>query len=403
MQTPHPYGRIDADGTVYLRTADGERIVGSWQAGSPDEGLRHFERRFVDLAAQVELLAQRLQSGVADPASLRASAQRLRGTVASAPVVGDVGALEQRLTELTEIADRRIAERTAERAAAREQILDRLRALAEEAESLAGSSSWKATGERFRTLAEDWRALVRGSDRKVSGELWRRIAAAREEFHRRRSEHFAALAAGRDEVRRRKEQLVTEAESLTDSREWGPTAGRFRQLVADWKEAGRADKAAEDALWGRFSAAQRAFFDRRSAALAERSQQWERNLQTKESLLAAAEQVDPAGDRATARRALRTLQERWAETGPVPPPARAALADRLSAAEGRLRAGADAAPPLATESSPFVQRLRESVDKLERRAARARAAGRAEEAAEAEAALATQRAWLARAGQPGRR
>src|SRR5438045_3533661 len=43
------FGRVDADGTVYVKTAGGERVVGSWQAGSPEEGLAHFARRLHEL------------------------------------------------------------------------------------------------------------------------------------------------------------------------------------------------------------------------------------------------------------------------------------------------------------------------------------------------------------------
>ena len=46
---PGRWGRVDDDGTVYVRTADGERAVGSWQAGDAREGLAHFARRFADL------------------------------------------------------------------------------------------------------------------------------------------------------------------------------------------------------------------------------------------------------------------------------------------------------------------------------------------------------------------
>ncbi|HYS37243.1 MAG TPA: DUF349 domain-containing protein, partial [Pseudonocardiaceae bacterium] len=45
-QHPDRWGRVDDDGTVYVTTADGERAVGSWQAGEPAEGLAHFARRF---------------------------------------------------------------------------------------------------------------------------------------------------------------------------------------------------------------------------------------------------------------------------------------------------------------------------------------------------------------------
>ena len=57
------WGRIDADGTVYVRTGDGERAVGSWQAGDAAAGLAYFERRYADLATQ-RLLAPLLQRGV---------------------------------------------------------------------------------------------------------------------------------------------------------------------------------------------------------------------------------------------------------------------------------------------------------------------------------------------------
>jgi hypothetical protein len=59
-------------------------------------------------------------------------------------------------------------------------------------------------------------------------------------------------------------------------------------------------------------------------------------------------------------------------------------------------AGATHRPVTVTES-PLVIRLRESVQKLEARLQRARAAGDTRLADETEAALATQREWLAQA------
>src|SRR5688572_18723966 len=60
------FGRVDADGTVYVKTAEGERVVGSWQAGAPEEGLAHFARRFADVVTEVDLTEARLNSGAAD-------------------------------------------------------------------------------------------------------------------------------------------------------------------------------------------------------------------------------------------------------------------------------------------------------------------------------------------------
>ncbi len=47
---PHRFGRVDADGTVWLISAAGERVIGSWQAGDAEAAFAHFGRRFDDLS-----------------------------------------------------------------------------------------------------------------------------------------------------------------------------------------------------------------------------------------------------------------------------------------------------------------------------------------------------------------
>ena len=84
------FGRVDADGTVYVKTAEGDRVVGSWQAGTPEEGLAHFARRFADLVTEVDLIEARLASGAADASHSMASIKRIRGTLDDAHVVGDI-------------------------------------------------------------------------------------------------------------------------------------------------------------------------------------------------------------------------------------------------------------------------------------------------------------------------
>ena len=59
-----PWGRVAEDGTVYVRTADGERSVGQYPAGTPEEALKFFTERYEALAFEVHLLEQRVASGV---------------------------------------------------------------------------------------------------------------------------------------------------------------------------------------------------------------------------------------------------------------------------------------------------------------------------------------------------
>ena len=68
-----PWGRVDDDGTVYVRTADGERVVGSWQAGTPAEALAFFKRKFLALETEVSLLEQRISTTDLSPGQARAT------------------------------------------------------------------------------------------------------------------------------------------------------------------------------------------------------------------------------------------------------------------------------------------------------------------------------------------
>ena len=387
------WGRVTEDGTVFVRTTDGEREVGSWKAGSPEDGLAHFARRYEQLATEVTLLEQRLASGAGDPTQVAASAQRLKGTLPTAAAVGDLAGLERRVDVLLERTATAVEAAKAARAEQRAAAVARKTALAEEAERLAGSSDWKGAGERLRTLGDDWKRVF-GVDKKTDEELWQRVAAARKRFAERRTTHFAALEQQREVSRGRKERIIAEAQALASSTDWRATADRFKQLMQDWKSAGRAPREAEDDLWAQFKAAQDAFFTARSAAFSEQDAELRGNQAVKEAILAEAEKLDPAQGREAAVKRLRELQERWESAGKLPRDVVRSLEDRMSKVEERVRQARDAR--VQSTENPFVVRLREKVAELEAQLAKAAAAGRPTE--EIEASLATQRQWLAQAG-----
>ena len=418
MILPHPrgygvrvsdatqWGRVAEDGTVYVRTADGERAVGSWHAGDAEAGLAHFARRYDDLATEVSLLEARLATAAANPAQTQTSLQRLRDSLDTAAVVGDVEALRARIDAAIGKAKAKQAEAQVARAAAGAAVLEQRRALAEEAERLATSSEWKASGDRLRAVVEEWKALPPGSKsaKPAESEYWQRIAAARKAFDKRRETHFAALEQQREQSKERKEALIREAEKLSESTEWSATATAYRELMTSWKAAGRAARGVDDELWARFKAAQDAFFTRRSEHFAAKDAQAASAVSAREALLAEAEALEPERDVAGAQARLASILERWEKAARVPRDVEGRLDQRLAAVERRVREVGEgrrtaerAAPP-----NPFVVRLRESLEQLEKRAARARAAGDEQAAAAAEAEAATKREWLAQAERSDR-
>ena len=402
MSEPTAFGRVDDEGTVYVKTAAGERVVGSWQAGTPEEGLAHFARRFADLVTEVDLIEARLGSGTADAAHSLASIRRLRGGLDTAHCVGDMDGLAARLDKLSSLAEEKAGEVRAARDAARTEAIARKTALVEEAELIATEATgWKTAGDRLKEILDEWKT-IHGVDKKTDSELWKRYAAARDGFTRRRGAHFATLDASRKQAQTRKEELVAEAESLADSTDWNATANRLKELMTEWKAAPRASKESEQKLWDRFRGAQDAFFSRRSEVFSARDAELKGNLERKQELLAQAEALDVDADPRAAQAKLREIQGQWHEAGRVPRDSTTGLDRRLRVIEDRVKHAMDAAwrrtPP---ESNPLLAQMREQVAEAEQRLARAQAAGDARRIREAEQALESKRSFLQLAEHSG--
>jgi len=396
------FGRVDEDGTVYVKTAAGERAVGSWQAGTPEEGLAHFARRFDGVVTEVNLIETRLSTGAGDAAHALARVKELRTELDEPHFVGDIDGLAERLDKLALAAEAKVGEVHAARTAARAEAVAHKTALVEEAEGIAAeSTSWKAAGDRFKEILEEWKT-IRGVDRKTDGELWKRYATARDMFARRRGAHFATLDAARKQAQSQKEALVSAAEELSGSSEWADTAARLKELMAEWKAAPRASKEVEQRLWERFRAAQDAFFARRSEVFSARDTEQRAALDKRQELLVQAEALDVDSDPRAAQARLREIQARWHDAGRVGRDAAGGLDRRLRAVEERVRAAMDTAWRRTTPSdNPLLAQMREQVAEAEARLARARAAGDAKRIREAEQALASKRQFLQLAEQTG--
>jgi len=393
---PHRFGRVDPDGTVWLISGSGERNIGSWQAGDTEAAFAHFGRRFDDLCTEVVLMESRLESGTGDARKIKSAAAALAETLPTAHVLGDVDALAARLTAIVEHADETAAADKAKREEFRTAQAARKEALAAEAEDLsANSTQWKAAGDRLREILEEWRTIS-GLDRKTDDALWKRYSAAREAFNRRRGSHFAELDRDRAGARQAKESLCERAEELADSTEWGPTGAAFRDLLTEWKGAGRAAKDVDDALWQRFKAAQDKFFSARNAASHERDSEYRTNAEAKEKLLAEAERLDTS-DLDAARAALKRIGDKWDAIGKVPRERGPELERRLRAVEKKIRdAPTGGVDP---EAQARADQFRARAEQYEKQAEKAAAAGREKDAEQARANAEQWRQWAEAAAE----
>jgi hypothetical protein len=397
-----PWGRVDADGTVYVRTADGERVIGSWAAGSPEEALAFFRRKFESLETEVTLIEQRMATTEIAPAQAQSTVKRLLAAVADANALGDLDGLRVRLEALTGAVDQRREEVKAAREHARTEARGVKERIVEEAEHLAAEAThWKAGGERMAELLEEWKAAPH-ADRSVEAVLWKRLSAARNGFTKRRKAYFASLESERETVRARKEKLVEQAEALADSTDWGGTSTVYRDLMRQWKEAGRAGRDDEAELWKRFRESQDKFFAARSEVFAAKETELRGNAGTKEQLLAEAQTLLPVTDWRTARNALRGIQERWEQAGAVPRESRDTLEQGLRKVEEAVRRAEEnqwkrSNPEALARAQGAVNQLQAAITSLEAQLARARERGDDKGVRNAEEAIEARRSWLTEA------
>ncbi|WP_150243719.1 DUF349 domain-containing protein [Nocardiopsis quinghaiensis] len=401
--TTDPWGRVDDDGTVYVRTSEGERVVGSWQAGAPEEALTFFHRKYDALLTEVELLEKRLRSTDLSASAAMASIDKLRESVREANAVGDLDALTKRLDSLADRAEERKVEQKQAQEQARGEAREIKERIVAEAERVAVETThWKSGGERMLQLIEEWKKAPR-ADRPTEQALWKRMSAARNSFSKRRKAYFANLDQERETVRVEKERIVVEAESLAHSTDWGPTARAYRDLMQRWKKSGRADRASEDKLWARFKAAQDTFFDARNATFAERDAELRVNADAKERILDEARAEIPGiTDPRRARARLRGFQEAWEEAGELPRDVRDQLEGAFRQIEDGVRKAEAAewertSPEARARAEDTVAQLASAISGLEAKLDKARTSGDSRRVKEYEDALEARRSWLAEA------
>ncbi|MES2170070.1 MAG: DUF349 domain-containing protein [Actinomycetota bacterium] len=398
-----PWGRVDETGTVYVREGDGERAVGQYPDGTPEEAIAYFERKYTELAGQVTLLEQRIKRGTA-AADVAKTIATLKTTVSSANAVGNLPALTARLDALDGAVGELTEKQTAENKAATDAALAEREALVVEAETLAAQdpakAQWKQVSATLDELFARWQKHQQDGPRlpkNESNELWKRFRAARTTIETHRKAFFAELDSVHKDARNRKQELAERAETLVAQGTAGIPA--YRSLLDDWKAAGRAGKKFDDALWARFKAAGDSLYAAKSEIDAQENEEFGANLQKKLELLAEAEPLLSETDRSKARDALLGIQRRWDSIGKVPRDQVKTIEDRLRKVETAVRKLDDehwqkSNPERIARAEGMAGQLQDAIAKLEVELADAKKSGDAKKIAAAQEALDARQAWL---------
>ncbi len=396
------FGAVDGDQVVVI---EGETRTPVGPAAG-DDPITPYAKGFIELAAAVERFHARLVGAELGPKDIDESLSNLRSSLETPTVVGNLAALRARFgiveAEANEVAERVRAERTA----AREEAAKAREVIVTQAEELAAKPvaqvHWKNDTTRMRDLLDEWKEAQRSGARmakEAERAMWKRFTHARSAFEKARKSHFAQLDKENSSVAGAKEDLVARAEALATSTDWDATARQFKQLMDQWRSAGRGRRSVDDALWARFQAAQEAFFTARRAVAEKEEQALAGNLPAKESALKDAEALLPIKDLRAAKRELRVIQDRFDGAGEVPRADAQKLIRRMSAVEKAIREADQSAwtnrnPEIEARATGAAAQLHAAIAELEQQLADAKAAKDTRKVKEFTESLAARKAWL---------
>ena len=173
----------------------------------------------------------------------------------------------------------------------------------------------------------------------------------------------------------------------------------YRKLLDQWKLSGRSQGSQDDALWERFKAAGDSIYARRKETMAKESVEFQANYDTKVSIIAEAEKLDPKGNLAEAKKTLLSLQTKYEKAGKVPKDKIREIDSRMKAVEKKFKDYEQeqwrASDPAAIErTNSVVQQLLESIEKLEKELIAAEASNDSKKIDKAKEALSARQSWL---------
>ncbi|NQX10516.1 DUF349 domain-containing protein [Microbacteriaceae bacterium VKM Ac-2855] len=403
MSDQHPWGRVDDDGTVYVRVADGERAVGQYPDATPEEALAYYERKYTELAGQVTLLEQRAKGGAPANDVARAVAT-LSSAIADANAVGDLASLQERIGALGGSVEQLTEQQSAESKAALDEALAYREAIVAEAEALAAvdpaKTQWKQASAQIDELFARWQNHQQQGPRlpkNEANELWRRFRGARTTIEQHRKAFFAELDSAHRESKTTKQNLIDRAEALVSK--GADAIPDYRALLDQWRAAGRAGKRFDDALWARFKAAGDAIYGAKAEVVAQENVEYTANLELKEALLVEAEPLLEENDREKAKKILLGIQERWDQIGKVPREQVRPIEDRLRKVEAHVRKLDEdhwnrSNPERKARSEGLAAQLESAIQKLQDELDEATARGDKRAIAQAQEALDARKVWL---------
>lgn len=141
------------------------------------------------------------------------------------------------------------------------------------------------------------------------------IDEQRAAYAAKKAQAAAERATQRAATQELKEKIVAEAEEVAAKDNWKLSGDKLKELLDQWKSLPRIEKAADEQLWRRFSAARNGFDRRRRTHFAKLTSANDAVATTKEAIVAEAEKLASSRDWVTTAKRYAALMQEWKNAG----------------------------------------------------------------------------------------
>jgi len=180
----------------------------------------------------------------------------------------------------------------------------------------ANAQNWNNLTNELISLQGEWKTIGR-ANAKDNDKIWEKFREACDLFFDKKKLFFNSVHEKLSEIKKQKQELITKANSLKDSKDWQKTGIALIKLQEAWKKVPHAG-ADENKLFNQFRGACNHFFDAKKAHFEAIDASYEQNLINKEALLEKIKLFELSEDVSANHSALKQLSTEWNEAGHVP-------------------------------------------------------------------------------------
>ena len=180
--------------------------------------------------------------------------------------------------------------------------------LLEQAKTLAESENVSDALRQVKNLRRQWRSLENEEESYYDIKMNEQFYGFIDQINAKRSE----LNASAEEAKR---EIIERAKAALEEPNFKKAGNTFKDLMDDWKAAGRSDEATDDALWAEFSELRQQFYDNRSAYLANLDEERAKAKELKEELIERAKEINALENFNEKTTKMTALMDEWKKSG----------------------------------------------------------------------------------------